>query len=287
LPLTAALVNAVGWRDTIRVLAAIGAVTFLAAAAMNRTGRPTAHPRHIGDGAGVTDALMNAWGAPGFRRWVLASLVSGAAVDVILVYQVPVMIAAGLPIGAAATIGGIRGFAQLGGRVPLSPLLARLGARRTIVVSFAVGGAGTLLLLAAGHVVAAVLYSLLAGASIGAMYTLQGIYTNEFVGQTDLSLLMGAQAAVFAIGGAAGPVLAGALFAPTGSYEPVALVTAAAPARRRAAAARMRRPVVEAASRPATCWPPTAARRGRCASARCVRGLAGRGARWRVRSATR
>ena len=171
---------------------------------------------------------MSAWGAPGFRRWVLASLVSGAAVDVILVYQVPVMIAAGLPIGAAATIGGIRGFAQLAGRLPLSPLLARLGARRTIVVSFAVGGAGTLLLLAGGHVVPALLYSLLAGASIGAMYTLQGIYTNELVGQTDLSLLMGAQAAVFSVGGAAGPVLAGALFAATGSYQPVVLVTAAA-----------------------------------------------------------
>jgi MFS family permease len=227
LPLTAVLVNALGWRDTIRVLAAVGAATFLAAAAMNRTSPPSAHPRHVGAGAGVTDALMIPWGATGFRRWVLASLIGGAAVDVILVYQVPVMIAAGLPIGAAATIGGIRGFAQLAGRLPLSPLLARLGARRTIVVSFAVGGAGTLLLLAGGYLVPAVLYSLLAGASIGAMYTLQGIYTNELVGQADLSLLMGAQAAVFSVGGAAGPVLAGALFAATGSYQPVVLVTAA------------------------------------------------------------
>jgi MFS family permease len=226
LPLTAALINALGWRDTIRVLAAIAAVTFLAAAFVNRTGRSPADSRRDADG--VTDALMNAWGAPGFRRWVLASLISGAAVDVILVYQVPVMIAAGLPIGAAATIGGIRGFAQLAGRLPLSPLLSRLGARRTIVVSFAVGGAGTLLLLAGGQVVPALLYSLLAGASIGAMYTLQGIYTNELVGKTDLSMLMGAQAAVFSVGGAAGPVLAGVLFAATGSYQPVVLVTAAA-----------------------------------------------------------
>ena len=44
LPLTAALVNALGWRDTIRVLAAIAAVTFLAAAAANRTSPPPAHP---------------------------------------------------------------------------------------------------------------------------------------------------------------------------------------------------------------------------------------------------
>jgi hypothetical protein len=59
------------------------------------------------------------------------------------------------------------------------------------------------------------------------MYTQQGIYTNELVGQANLSLLMGAQAAVFAIGGAAGPVLAGTVFAATGSYVGVVLLTAA------------------------------------------------------------
>ena len=73
----------------------------------------------------------------------------------------------------------------------------------------------------------AIAYSLLAGASIGAMYTLQGIYTNELVGQENLSLLMGAQGAVFAVGGAIGPVLAGTVFAATNSYVAVVLLTAA------------------------------------------------------------
>jgi len=95
------------------------------------------------------------------------------------------------------------------------------------VVSLAVGAVGVLLLLASGHVVPAIVYSILAGASIGAMYTLQGIYTNDLVGDANLSLLMGAQAAVFAVGGAAGPVVAGVLFAATNSYVPVVLLTAA------------------------------------------------------------
>ncbi|MFZ0388448.1 MAG: MFS transporter [Solirubrobacteraceae bacterium] len=225
LPVTAAVVDGVGWRATIRVLAAIAAATFLTMAATQ-----WAEPAHVQARRAVVsvpDALRDAWRAPGFPRWVLASLISGAAVDIILVYQVPVMIAAGLPIGAAATIGGIRGFAQLGGRLPLSALLRRLGTRRTIVLSLTVAGAGTLLLLASGHVVPAIFYSLLAGASIGAMYTLQGIYTNELVGDTNLSMLMGAQAAVFAIGGATGPIIAGTLFGATGSYVAVVCVTAA------------------------------------------------------------
>jgi predicted MFS family arabinose efflux permease len=225
LPLTAALVKGSGWRDTLRVLAAIAATVFLATAASGRGGRRIDHSAVRR--TTVPNALRDAWGVPGFPRWVLASLISGAAVDVILVYQVPVMIAAGLPIGAAATIGGIRGFAQLAGRIPLSPLLRRLGARQTIVVSFLAGGIGTLFLLASGHVAPAIAYSLLAGASIGAMYTLQGIYTNELVGQENLSLLMGAQGAVFAVGGAIGPVLAGTVFAATNSYVAVVLLTAA------------------------------------------------------------
>jgi MFS family permease len=225
LPLTAALVNAIGWRDTIRVLAAIAAAVFLPAAALRGHGAPDAHAHRVGGTVG--SALCAAWDAPGFRRWVLASLISGAAVDVILVYQVPVMIAAGLPIGAAASIGGLRGFAQLGGRIPLSPVLRRLGTRNTVVLSLVIGAVGTLLLLASGHIVPAIIYSLLAGTAIGAMYTLQGIYTNELVGEGNLSLLMGAQAAVFAIGGAAGPVLAGTVFAATGSYVAVVLLTAA------------------------------------------------------------
>ena len=184
LPATAALVNAVGWRSTIRVLAAIAAATFLAMAALAGTERPHAPTPTMVRAACLTRCAI-AWKAPGFRRWVLASLISGAGVDIILVYQVPVMIAAGLSIGAAATIGGLRGFAQLGGRLPLSPLLRRLGARRTIVLTLIVAAVGTLLLLTSGHVVPAVLYSLLAGASIGAMYTLQGIYTNELVGESE------------------------------------------------------------------------------------------------------
>jgi MFS family permease len=225
LPVTAALVDGLGWRATIRVLAATAAVTFLAVTALR--GSERLHAQGHGGPVSVPDALRDAWKAPGFPRWVLASLITGAGVDIILVYQVPVMIAAGLPIGAAATIGGIRGFAQLGGRLPLSPLLRRVGARRTIVLTLIVAAVGTLLLLASGQVAPAVLYSLLAGASIGALYTLQGIYTNELVGSANLSMLMGVQTAVFAVGGATGPLIAGTLFGATGSYVPVVLLTAA------------------------------------------------------------
>ena len=154
-------------------------------------------------------------------------MISGAAIDVILVYQVPIMVAAGLPTGAAATIAGLRGFAQVGGRLTLTPVLSMLGARLTTVVALVVALAAALLLLGSQHLVLAAGYCLLAGVSLGAISTLQGIYTNELVGEEDLSMLMGAQQAIFAIGSALGPVIAATLLQRAHSYTPVILLTAA------------------------------------------------------------
>ena len=227
IPLTAWLVDALGWQGTLRVQAALTLLVFAGAAlaspghASGSAHRPHAHGR-------ARDALAAAWRGVAFRRWIAASVVSGAAIDIILVNQVPAMIAAGLSVGAAATIGGLRGLAQLGGRIPLTPVLRRLGTLATIVITFLVGAAGAALLLLSGHVATAILYSVLAGASIGAVYTLQGIYTHELVGDADLGLVMGAQQALFATGGAVGPALAGILLATTHSYTPALLVTVAA-----------------------------------------------------------
>jgi MFS family permease len=88
-------------------------------------------------------------------------------------------------------------------------------------------GVGATLLLASGNLVVALTYTVVAGASLGAISTLQGIYTHELVDTRHLGMLMGAQQAVFGIGGAIGPILAGALIDATGSYTAVLLVTAA------------------------------------------------------------
>jgi MFS family permease len=226
LPLTAWLVHAFGWQGALRIHAALTLVIFTAAALASprrSVTAPSATPRH----GRARDALAAAWHAPAFRRWIVASMIGGAAIDIILVNQVPAMIAAGLSTGAAATIGGLRGLAQLGGRIPLTPVMRCLGTRRTIVTSFLVGAGGTALLLFSGHVAVAILYSALAGTSIGAVYTLQGIYTHELVGEADLGLVMGAQQALFAIGGALGPAIAGILLQTAHSYTPILLLTTA------------------------------------------------------------
>ncbi len=223
LPLTALLVTAGGWRDAIRIQAILAAITFLPAAAVSAP-RSAQAPRKHGPTKPVGRVLIDAWPIAGVRPWTFAALISGAAVDILLVYQVPILIDAGLSIGAAATIGGVRGFAQLGGRLPLTPVLRRLGARPTLAVTFLAPAAGSPLLLIGDQLAAAIAYALLAGASIGAIYTLQGIYTHELVGPENLSLLMGGQQALFAAGGAVGPLVAGILIETGNHYTLVVIV---------------------------------------------------------------
>jgi hypothetical protein len=53
------------------------------------------------------------------------------------------------------------------------------------------------------------------------------IYAYELTGPRDLGLLLGIQQAVFAIGGALGPVALGALLGATGSYTPTIVTVTA------------------------------------------------------------
>jgi predicted MFS family arabinose efflux permease len=225
LPLTGYLVIAVGWRATVRIDAATIAAAFLIAAVCAAGGKASSDPA-AQEGWSVTTALTGAWRSRPVRAWLLATVTGGAATDAMLTYQVPAMIAAGLPQATAATITGIRGIAQLAGRLPLGRILRRLGTRHTIVAASVLAAAAAITLLASRQVPAAIAYSLLGGASLGAISALQGIYTQQLVAPQNLGLLFGAQQAAYGAGGALGPALGAALLAVTSSYDPVIITIA-------------------------------------------------------------
>jgi hypothetical protein len=108
-----------GWQGALRVDAALTLI-ILSAAAVASPGHAVALRDATRSHGRARDGLAAAWRAPAFRRWITASMIGGAAIDMILVNQVPAMIAAGLSTTTAATIGGLRGLAQLGGCIPLT-----------------------------------------------------------------------------------------------------------------------------------------------------------------------
>ncbi|HET9968288.1 MAG TPA: MFS transporter [Streptosporangiaceae bacterium] len=224
LPLTAWLTQSAGWRAAIRVEAGTVAVAFVLAAILiknpgvSEPGQPGGRP---------AGGLRVAWRSPLVRAWLAATLIGGAAVNALIVYQVPVTTRAGLPLGIAAAVAGFRGLAQLAGRLPLTALTSKLGARITLVLAYIVAAAVTLLLFAGGALAPVLVLSLFAGAAIGAVYSLQGVYAYELIDPRHLGSLLGIQQAVFAAGGALGSLTAGTLLGATGSGAPAVTVISA------------------------------------------------------------
>ena len=225
LPLTAWLIQSAGWRGAIRVEAGTVGVAFLLAAVMIKNPDGSQHgPPGGGRPAG---GLRAAWRSPLVRAWLAATLAGGAAVNALIVYQVPVTTGAGLPLGIAAAVAGFRGLAQLAGRLPLTALTGKLGARTTLVLAYSLAAAVTLLLFAGGALAPVLVLSLLAGAAIGAVYSLQGVYAYQLTDPRQLGTLLGIAQAVFAAGGALGPLTAGALLGATGSFTPAVTIISA------------------------------------------------------------
>lgn len=206
LPLTQALIHATGWRNALRIEAGTVSAACLAAAIVVTNRTTPATTAALGT---ARQALRTAWNHPPVRRWVLAALIGGAATDLMLTYQVAITVAAGLTATAAASAAGLRGLSQLAGRIPLGVALRSYGARRTLVAAHVGAIASSGLLLASGDLWVAIAFSVLAGGSLGAITSLQGIYTKQLIDPHQFGTVFGGLQAVIGIGGAAGPALGG------------------------------------------------------------------------------
>lgn len=219
LPIAAWLVQATDWRTTLRILVFSAVAALLLGVFAIST--KTAEMPH---GSLVLGELGEAMRTSRARRFVIAQGLVGIGVAIVLVYQVPAMTAAGLSLTAASFWAGFRGFAQLGGRLPLMAIVDRLGTANSLRLSYAAIGVGTLVLAFAGTPLLAAVFALLAGFGIGASSPLVGMYSREVFGPFSLGTAMGMVSLVFYVVGSIGPIGAGMIAAATGSRAlPVAL----------------------------------------------------------------
>jgi MFS family permease len=226
LPATAWLIEQLGWRSTVRCLA-LSAVGALALAALVVPAPPTATEEKTDSWRVVAGAIFRSRER---RALTVAAALTGVAVSILLVYQVPVMVAAGLPLTTAATVAGLRGVAQLGGRLPLGWLLARAPTRRLLVVALGAIATGALLLAAASTVTVAVAFAVVAGFGIGAWSPLQGVYAESMFERRTLGTTLGLYAAIGMTFGALGPLIAGPITDATTDPRLAALTAALAAA---------------------------------------------------------
>ncbi|MEZ5379527.1 MAG: MFS transporter [Acidimicrobiales bacterium] len=221
LPLTAWLVDTTDWRTTVRILAVLAGTVLVLAG----LGLP-AVPDDETDATPLPlrDVIRATVGERGPRLFTAAVAFGGIAMSTLLVYQVPIMTTAGLSATTAATMAGLRGFAQIGGRVPLAPIVDRLGSDRSLMLAFAAIGAGGALVSVAGTFVVAIVFAAVAGFGIGAFSPLQGMKSEELFDRRQLGATMGFYGSVLLLVGSTGPVAAGVVAERTGERRWVSLI---------------------------------------------------------------
>jgi predicted MFS family arabinose efflux permease len=220
IPLAAWLVTLIDWRATLLVMAGSVAAVLLVGAVLLDTSRRDTGFAAVRD-VGRTVATGRA------RRFLISQTLAGIGVGTILVYQVPAMTAAGLALGAASFWAGFRGFAQLGGRLPLMPLVRRIGVANSLRLAYAAIAVGSVALAFAGNHVLAALYAIVAGFGIGAVSPLVGMHSRNVFGETSLGTAMGLVSLVFYGASAVGPVATASIAEASGSRSlPVALSAA-------------------------------------------------------------
>ena len=205
LPVGALIINSWGWRPALRIFALVAFLGALQASHFAGDGRST---DVLGPSPSALQALRASIHRPNVRRMLFAYAFAGFSYSTLLVYQVPIMIDQGLALGTAAGIAGFRGFSQLFGRIGVIPIVSRHETSFALKISYLLAAFGSLFILG-GNVWLGLIYGVLVGSSLGASTPLQAIYAQDTFDPEDLGLLMGLQHSVFAVAGAAGPVVAG------------------------------------------------------------------------------
>lgn len=215
LPLTARLAESVGWRPTLATLGTIATVGLATAAAIV----PRAAGRaEVTDRTPIAATVAAAWADPAARWKMIAAPLAATGYGILLVYQVPIMVAAGMPLATAASYGGARALTQLLGRIGLIPIVERFGIGRSYTATLLLGAAGAVALAWSPSPAAAITYVALAGAAIGAASALDAMFGAEVYDADGLGTLMGFQQLLAGVAAATGPVVSGIVFDATGSH---------------------------------------------------------------------
>ncbi len=132
----------------------------------------------------------------------------------------------GISLITAANIVAIIGGIGIAGRVIMGSAADRIGNKSAIIIGFILMSAVLFWLVVAREVWMLYLFAIILGFAYGGLDTPFSPMIAELFGLSSHGALFGIIALGFAIGGAIGPVLAGAIFDITRSYGPAFLVSA-------------------------------------------------------------
>ncbi|HWQ12837.1 MAG TPA: MFS transporter [Roseiflexaceae bacterium] len=210
IPLSAWLVQALGWRQALLALAGILAAATIPPHLILLRRRPQ-DLGQLPDGAPAEGAAPHAAAPaergvlardalrePGFWWLSLAFAVSTFASVALTMHLIPYLVARGHSQGFAATVAGLFGLMSLAGRLLLGPLGDRYPRRWVTAGLMAMQLAGLAVLALAPTALGALVYVALFGAGTGTMTIMRAALLAERYGAASYGSISGAQSAVLA-----------------------------------------------------------------------------------------
>lgn len=232
-PLSAALLDPLGWRGTYVVLAVVlGAIT-VPAHLVGLRGPwpdPVADPV-LGGGASavVDDDPERIRCSRAFVLLVAVVTLGGFTSFAVTVNQVPLLLERGLSTEVAAWALGLGGLGQVLGRLGYAPLIRRSSVRgRVVIIMGALAATSALLAVLPGPAWVLIAAAMLAGAARGVFTLLQATALSDRWHPRAYGRLNGIVSAPVMIAVAVSPWAGSALAEPLGSYTPVFLLLAGA-----------------------------------------------------------
>lgn len=224
LPLTAALVEGLGWRASAVVLAlTTGTVGLGAAALVLPSGSTSLH--HAGVPGRVS--LRSLFKDSRFVWYTVSVLLTYAAFQTVFFHRIALWEQAGMAVGLVSFWAGVSGWLSFPGRY-LGPVLARgqNGVRWNAAVSIALGITIIPLVTPIGRTLM-VVHFIFFGLIFGAVLPMRASVMATWFNGPNYGRIMGTQWTMAALAGAAGPLLAGLSRDAVGTYEPAMAVTLA------------------------------------------------------------
>ena len=226
IPFSQLLIERIGWRPTLQVLAAIMAAVavmhWLFVPGPQEEAVPIAAPKPHVEGARKKSPLAAAVRVPAFWGLVVAFAGYGLAFSAMSFHLIPLLDDRGVPIATVMAIIALIGPMQVVGRVLLMAgqrhiSTIQLGA----LVYFAFPIAMTMLALGISDVYGLILFAIIYGVANGLVTILRGMSVPEFIGPEGYGVVSGALTMPTNVMRAVGPLAASLAWGAFGGYTPV------------------------------------------------------------------
>jgi MFS family permease len=223
-PVAQALITTYGWRIAYAVLGVIIIVVAvpLASLFLYAPAEPPARTEELE----IQRAGKSVWSAP-FLGIALALLLFSFATNGLNTHWAALLTDGGATAAQAAMVLSVAGFATLVGKLSTGYLLDRFRAGRATAVVLAFCALGFAFILFGRHWWLSVLSAVLVGLGMGAESDAVPYLLTRYFGLQRFSELYGYTWCVYAVAGATGPAVMGAVFDRTGSYHAVLLFSLA------------------------------------------------------------